>query len=435
MTEASKWRLDLARQIAPIYANDSRVEAIAVAGSVGRGCADRWSDVEIGVYWKEEPTAEERRAMVSRFGILDGDPTPFEMDGEDPGCEESDDDVYVGGGVRVGTNVELKHKTIQGVEAFFGTWARDELPSGLRFPEAMTCAIPLYNEDLIAAWQESCALYPDVLVQQEIDSCLSPGRLWQLRQAVEDDDFVALRHTTARLVVGIIDTLCALNRFYTPSWKWNRWTIDRLKLKPDHLWVRIQSLFQTETDEVIAVVDSLLDDCIGLAGQFEKRLLRARERLEEEMIEAEDLPEHTDADQEGRIRHALDGFQWPWSNRVSFYCYRADMFHHAMFCRRVRQLLYLLGAVNDLPGATTAFRLQSILLGCERIPGQFGDRVRACFTPDLPEGTARLDELIEEAIELTRKVLDEQEVDSHLARFKGARRIPWDGPPSLATFR
>ena len=40
-----------------------------------------------------------------------------------------------------------------------------------------------------------------------------------------------------------------------------------------------------------------------------------------------------------------------------------------------------------------------------------------------------LDELIEEALELTREGLDEQEVDSHLARFKGARRIPWDRPP------
>ena len=120
-------------------------------------------------------------------------------------------------------------------------------------------------------------------------------------------------------------------------------------------------MFQTEADEVTAGVESILDDCIGLAGSYEKGLTEVRERLEEE-IEPEDLPERTDADHAGRIRQALDGFQWPWSNRVSFYCYRADMFHHAMFCRRVRQLLYLLGAVNDLPGDTTAFRLQSILL-------------------------------------------------------------------------
>ena len=57
MTDASDWRLDLARQIAPIYAADPRVEAIAAAGSVGRGCADRWSDVEIGIYWSDEPSA------------------------------------------------------------------------------------------------------------------------------------------------------------------------------------------------------------------------------------------------------------------------------------------------------------------------------------------------------------------------------------------
>ena len=46
MNRQSEWRADLARQVSPIYAADSRVRAVMIAGSVGRGVADEDSDVD-----------------------------------------------------------------------------------------------------------------------------------------------------------------------------------------------------------------------------------------------------------------------------------------------------------------------------------------------------------------------------------------------------
>lgn len=45
MNEASRWRFALAERIAASYARNPKVRAIQVAGSVGRGAADRYSDI------------------------------------------------------------------------------------------------------------------------------------------------------------------------------------------------------------------------------------------------------------------------------------------------------------------------------------------------------------------------------------------------------
>ena len=41
---------------------------MAVTGSVAREWADRYWDVELGVFWEAVPTDAERRALVARAG-------------------------------------------------------------------------------------------------------------------------------------------------------------------------------------------------------------------------------------------------------------------------------------------------------------------------------------------------------------------------------
>lgn len=68
MNEASQWRFALAQQIAKGYAANPKAQVIMVAGSTGRGSADRYSDLEIDVYWSAPPTDAERRAAAEGSG-------------------------------------------------------------------------------------------------------------------------------------------------------------------------------------------------------------------------------------------------------------------------------------------------------------------------------------------------------------------------------
>lgn len=50
MNEASRWRFTLAEHIDLAYAADPKACVVMVAGSTGRGTADRYSDIELEVY-------------------------------------------------------------------------------------------------------------------------------------------------------------------------------------------------------------------------------------------------------------------------------------------------------------------------------------------------------------------------------------------------
>jgi predicted nucleotidyltransferase len=68
VNDATEWRLALAEEIGGAYASNDNAQVVMVAGSVGRGSADRYSDVEVDVYYAESPTEAERIAAVQRCG-------------------------------------------------------------------------------------------------------------------------------------------------------------------------------------------------------------------------------------------------------------------------------------------------------------------------------------------------------------------------------
>ena len=68
MNDATAWRLALARQIGATYALNPNVAVVCVAGSVARGWADRYSDIELDVYWSTPPSDAERIEIIRRAG-------------------------------------------------------------------------------------------------------------------------------------------------------------------------------------------------------------------------------------------------------------------------------------------------------------------------------------------------------------------------------
>jgi hypothetical protein len=65
-TQGSLLRLEIARQLGVLYAENPNVAAVIVGGSTARGHADRFSDIEVGVFWHEAPTDAERQSVVER---------------------------------------------------------------------------------------------------------------------------------------------------------------------------------------------------------------------------------------------------------------------------------------------------------------------------------------------------------------------------------
>ena len=67
-TSISKAGLALAERVAAAYRPYADVRLVMAGGSVSRGCADEYSDVEIGVFWEKPPDEETRRAAITALG-------------------------------------------------------------------------------------------------------------------------------------------------------------------------------------------------------------------------------------------------------------------------------------------------------------------------------------------------------------------------------
>lgn len=110
MNTASKWRYSYAQKLSPIYASNQNVAAVLVGGSTARGLADRFSDIELGVFWHQPPTEAERRAAAAK---IDGDLIRFYP--YDPDEEVWCDDYMLGRAhpdrPKSGILVEVVHHT------------------------------------------------------------------------------------------------------------------------------------------------------------------------------------------------------------------------------------------------------------------------------------------------------------------------------------
>lgn len=74
MNEVSIGRHTLAQQIAAHYSADPKVLTVIVGGSVARGCADHFSDIDLAIFWTESPKEKARRAIIKRAGGRQGSP-------------------------------------------------------------------------------------------------------------------------------------------------------------------------------------------------------------------------------------------------------------------------------------------------------------------------------------------------------------------------
>jgi predicted nucleotidyltransferase len=82
MTQVSQGGLAIANHIAAAYRENPNVLVVMVSGSVARGHADTYSDLEIGVFWAHPPSDAERKTAIARTGGEVWSFTSYETDPE-----------------------------------------------------------------------------------------------------------------------------------------------------------------------------------------------------------------------------------------------------------------------------------------------------------------------------------------------------------------
>ena len=252
----------IARRAAEGYAGNPGLAALAVAGSVGVGLADRFSDLELDCYWFRPPTEPERLAPVRSLG---GELTAlWDYDDDD---EEWSEDYRVGE-----LDITVSNFLVSSAERFLDDVVVRASTDPVRHMRlaAFQRSCPLLGAEMMASWRARAGTFPDSLVSVLVEQALAPEVLrgWAAREAlVSRGDSLAVGDLLARVGSATVRVVLALNRAYLPhrQLKWQRHLIAGLGLAPEGLGERLESMSTSPPEEGLRVAEALLAEIAALA--------------------------------------------------------------------------------------------------------------------------------------------------------------------------
>ena len=251
----------MARRAAVAYAGNAKLAALTVAGSVGSGLADRFSDLELDGYWLSAPSDLDRTGPIHALG---GELTALWDYDEDE--EEWSEDYRLGE-----LDVTVSNFLTGTIERFLDgvVLHADTDPVKHMRLAALQRSRPLLGAEMIASWRARADGYPDQLVSAMVEQSLNPQVLtgWAAREALASrGDDLAVRDLLTRAGHAVVSVVLALNRVYVPhrQLKWQRSLIAGLEVVPGQLAQRLESLSTSRAAEALQAAEALLTETVLL---------------------------------------------------------------------------------------------------------------------------------------------------------------------------
>ncbi|HET8660413.1 MAG TPA: hypothetical protein VFM55_15605 [Micromonosporaceae bacterium] len=252
-------RLAAARRIAAGYAADPAVAAVLCGGSTGRGHADRWSDLELGVFWAAPPAPEQREQVVARLAGQD-----LRQFGYDPGERSRFDEWWYAGPAGSGLLVEVAHLTTADAHALLDALlgGPDPRPYLLSFAAALAYGHPLHGS--VTPWAGRVASYPRPLAVAVVRRHGQLDHFWRWQMYADRGDPHGLRTHFAAVSTALTHLVCALNGRWWPGPKWPGWTLADLAVCPPRLRERLSEADALAPADAAHLLASLVEDAYDL---------------------------------------------------------------------------------------------------------------------------------------------------------------------------
>jgi len=256
--EQSAWRFTQAQRIAALYAAQQDVEAVLVGGSVARGCADRFSDVEIGVFWRELPPPSVHEALMQQARGQN-----WQLDLFDPAIEEVQYEEYAVSGLKM----DMRHMTVAGMErvltAVVDNADSDEGRQGIVY--VARHGLALYGGTLLDAWRQKTGSYPDALAHAMAHRSLDLPPWDYMPLYIERGDLLLFSCALAKAAQAVFGGLCGVNREYYPGLKWMNDTLQGFALQPPDTAARLHRLFRVTPREAAEAIRQLVEETFDVA--------------------------------------------------------------------------------------------------------------------------------------------------------------------------
>lgn len=264
----------VAAQLTQIYQQQPDIVAVMLGGSVARGLADQYSDLEIGVFWNHAPSDEVRTALIAQmrgelWSLSSCPPDSGAVAGEHFGLTS----IWLDNREVNGTlMVDAKHTTTAFVDRCLSQLLTeyDTSADHEKLAAAIADGIALFGDAYISRWQKQLADYPDKLAIKIIQENLWFGP-WYVPQAyAQRRDLLVLTQHWVWMQQCLLRILAALNRVYYPSseHKWMDALIQRFQYVPVDLAKRMKAVFQSEPLAGIQEMQRLIHETITLVENY-----------------------------------------------------------------------------------------------------------------------------------------------------------------------
>lgn len=257
MNEASQWRFALAQEIGKAYAANPKTRVVMVAGSTGRGTADRYSDLEIDVYYSDPPTDEERRAAAEGAGGTLLDLFDYE---EDEWAEEISFN-----GFHVGTSTFLVATMERYLTEVLDEYSTGSLPQMRLY--SLLHARTLLGDELAARWRGRASVYPAPLAHAVLRENLQfDGFGYAEEMLAARDDLLLLYDIFCRVERQILGALLGLNGLYLPNpgFKSMGELIAEMSMTPPDLSTRLKQAFHLPPMQGVHHLHTLIEEVFKL---------------------------------------------------------------------------------------------------------------------------------------------------------------------------
>ena len=271
MRTASQWRLDMAKSMAQVFSKNDKVKAIVVGGSVARGIADAYSDLDSIAFCTELPSDKELKTAEQQ--------TPAEH-----WINNYNFDSKIGIEYRIGTaRGEISHHRIERMEDQLADVVDRHQTDTKKHKSVggLLEAIPLYGEEMVRAWQDKASKYPPELALAMINRDIMIYPLWITKDYAHARNSSLFQYEmlcqTTQKILGI---LLGLNRIYHPhEFKWLDYYIDKMSIAPQNFGPRLKKAFQIEPLVAMGDIGELVEETFSLIEEHmpEANLEKARD--------------------------------------------------------------------------------------------------------------------------------------------------------------
>lgn len=260
-TEASRWRIEFAKEIIRFYVPRPGIRMAVLGGSPPKGLSDDYSDLDVIVFWD-----------AVDVDWLEKDPL------RDIECERKhlrkmgEEEVYLESQYFGALKTDIAHITMD-------LWKHmvddvlvrhDTDPSNLDSLSGFITCEPLFGDDLVREWKERIAEYPDELAKKVVRThrrFFVPGYL--VNQAHKRGEVLAFTDGRCQMLKNLLSILAGLNRVYfsADEPRWIEYYLGRMKIKPANTWERMKRVLSADGEEAIEALDGLIVEVIDLINE------------------------------------------------------------------------------------------------------------------------------------------------------------------------